>query len=555
MDTKETVNGLNRVIYIAEKAYKCKLSSDFFWEIDPYLESLATQLHLSKSQVFLLANIMSLNYKSSGSVGIKDLAEYFESTPLRLLEYNADLEYLSEMGALKKEFNNRASNLILSKHNFILTENFSEALINNKPFVPVKVSDTTDFIDFLEKVNTLVDERAEKNQDTYLLLADFILLKNINAHIPFVSKINDLKLNWTDSIFFCYLCWQALDDEDLLSLSSTAKLIINTPKARYSFVRSIVKKYNKLVTKKLIETNKSLWANDLKVKLTNKSKEILFGEDAKIYIKQEHEDDIHHAKAIKKKTLYYNAEENDSIRHIYDICREEHYNVLKQRLAEKRLPIGLVILFYGSPGTGKTETVYQVARETGRTIMHVDISQAKSMWFGESEKQIRNIFTSYEVLKERTELCPILLFNEADAIISKRKDSSSSSVAQTENAMQNIILEELEKFKGILIATTNMVVNFDKAFERRFLFKLEFKPPTLLTREKIWKSKLKGLNKTEYRALASNFNLSGAQIDNVVRKIITTEVTKGYRPNFTDILNFCEEEGFGKKMGGLGFVR
>lgn len=74
---------------------------------------------------------------------------------------------------------------------------------------------------------------------------------------------------------------------------------------------------------------------------------------------------------------------------------------------------------------------------------------------------------------------PVLLFNEADAIISKRKDVGRSNVAQTENAMQNIILEELENFEGIFIATTNLVSHLITAFERRFLFKIEFRKPEL----------------------------------------------------------------------------
>ena len=64
---------------------------------------------------------------------------------------------------------------------------------------------------------------------------------------------------------------------------------------------------------------------------------------------------------------------------------------------------------------------------------------------------------------------PILLFNEADAVFSKRKDVNNGNVAQTENAIQNIILEEMENLDGILIATTNLADNLDGAFERRFV--------------------------------------------------------------------------------------
>ncbi len=79
----------------------------------------------------------------------------------------------------------------------------------------------------------------------------------------------------------------------------------------------------------------------------------------------------------------------------------------------------------------------------------------------------------------RTASSEYLLFNEADGVFGKRKDNPSSNVTQTEIAIQNIILEEMEKLDGILFATTNLTDNLDKAFERRFLFKIRFDKPTL----------------------------------------------------------------------------
>jgi SpoVK/Ycf46/Vps4 family AAA+-type ATPase len=113
--------------------------------------------------------------------------------------------------------------------------------------------------------------------------------------------------------------------------------------------------------------------------------------------------------------------------------------------------------------------------------MPVDISKTKSMWFGQSEKIIKDIFDRYrsrvKQAQKTRESIPILLLNEADAVICKRRETEGSNLAQTENAMQNIILEEMEKLEGILIATTNLTQNMDKAFERRFLFKVEFEKP------------------------------------------------------------------------------
>jgi SpoVK/Ycf46/Vps4 family AAA+-type ATPase len=174
--------------------------------------------------------------------------------------------------------------------------------------------------------------------------------------------------------------------------------------------------------------------------------------------------------------------------------------------------------------------------------MRVDISQTKSVWFGESEKVIKRVFTDYQEYSAQCELCPILLINEADAIISKRKEILNSNVTQTENAIQNIILEELENFKGILIATTNRVNNLDSAFERRFLFKVEFSKPDLLVKAKIWKSKLPNLEMVDCERLASDFDFSGGQIDNIIRKYEISGILSGKETGIDEIIEFCKKE-------------
>jgi len=203
---------------------------------------------------------------------------------------------------------------------------------------------------------------------------------------------------------------------------------------------------------------------------------------------------------------------------------------------------GFSCLFYGSPGTGKTETVLQLAKQTGRNIFMVDISSTKSMWFGESEKKIKEIFNKYRNSLTQHDKAPILLFNEADAVFGKRKNVSSSNVAQTENAIQNIILQEMETLKGILIATTNLTDNLDAAFERRFVYKVKFEKPSIFSKQKIWQSKLPWLSDDDGLRLAEKFDFSGGEIDNIVRKTTINEVIFSNQPQFSDLEKICLEE-------------
>ena len=184
----------------------------------------------------------------------------------------------------------------------------------------------------------------------------------------------------------------------------------------------------------------------------------------------------------------------------------------------------------------------QIAKATNREIMKVDISASRSMWFGESEKNIKKVFKDYKSYAIKQSITPILFFNEADAIIAKRKEANSSSVSDTENRIQNILLEEIENFEGILIATTNLATNIDTAFERRFLFKIEFKKPSLSAKSQIWKSKMPHLSDEDCEILASRFDFSGGQIDNIVRKNEINEIIHGSKVDMQMLLEYCKEE-------------
>jgi SpoVK/Ycf46/Vps4 family AAA+-type ATPase len=111
-----------------------------------------------------------------------------------------------------------------------------------------------------------------------------------------------------------------------------------------------------------------------------------------------------------------------------------------------------------------------------------------------------------------------------------------------DNAMQNIILQEIEDLDGILIATTNLTSNLDSAFERRFLFKIEFHKPTTEVKSKIWCSMLKDLSPDDARQLASHFDFSGGQIENIARKRTVDYILTGKFATLEEIESYCQAE-------------
>jgi SpoVK/Ycf46/Vps4 family AAA+-type ATPase len=140
-------------------------------------------------------------------------------------------------------------------------------------------------------------------------------------------------------------------------------------------------------------------------------------------------------------------------------------------------------------------------------------------------------------------------------MFSKRTEinSKASSTDQTLNTIQNIILQELENFEGILFATTNLTGNLDGAFERRFLFKIEFKNPVPEVREKIWKSKLPELKSTHLKDLSSKYQLSGGEIENVARKYMIEKVIERKQLSLARLMEFCELEKPFQKQNRIGF--
>ena len=177
------------------------------------------------------------------------------------------------------------------------------------------------------------------------------------------------------------------------------------------------------------------------------------------------------------------------------------------------------------------------------------------MWVGESEKNIKALFDRYRSLVEKEEKAPILFFNEADAIIGKRQEGAERAVEKMENSIQNIILE-MENLTGIMIATTNLTQNMDKAFERRFLYKIQFNKPSVEARQSIWESMLPDISKEDAHILASQYGFSGGQIENISRKRSVEKILYGEDGNGLERLKeLCDNESIIKtdKQRKIGF--
>ncbi|NEN24306.1 AAA family ATPase [Cryomorpha ignava] len=543
---------LNSIAKIYDQGDCCNLSSEFFEKIEPELGVLSEYFQTTNNQSLLIAMVFAFNSKGE-TLNLNDLNSYFHSNPMKLLEYSDDFDFLHQTGILHKEQAKNRSRISLTSHKFTINEKITEAILQSKQIPDLKPKNIDTIYDLLEKLGKLYDSRDEEKISTAQLFRDFDEVINNGRHFPLIANMNKYDLNVYDTLLFLYLIWQVMNGSQSIMIGTVLEVIFDDVNERMQYMQEINLGKNELITNKWVELEKSNFFNYTCIELAEGGKTLLSESEINLFSNEKKSSNILYPEDILERELIFSEVEMHQLFLLKDLLKPEKLEEMQKRLTSKNLPKGLTTLLHGAPGTGKTEIVKQIARETGRAVMKVEISQSKSMWFGESEKVIKRVFTDYQAFAKKCKLTPILFFNEADAILSKRQGIGSSNVAQTENAIQNILLEEFENFEGILFATTNLIANLDSAFDRRFLFKIRFQKPNVSVKVRIWKLKLPVISNSECELLATQFDFSGGQIDNIVRKVDIRELIYGEEVAFNQILDFCREETFGESRVRIGF--
>lgn len=475
--------------------------------------------------------------------------EYLKLTKIDSLRYKNDAQIL-----LRKRLIVYNGHSIRRGNEYDINEKFIQNIIDNKKIENDYQTELTliQVINVFENIKETYEDLLYQ-RDFHQELMDFFN----NYHFSVFKYLQNMKLETYQIYFIFTAIVDALENANNdynTNILFTLKLFFQGKTKSFFQYRKIIKNEDKLTSKNLIDIEENNFRGFCDCKLSDKIVELLKEDGIELdNITQKNRENsklIYHKK-LPLKTLFYNDAEKKEIEILNNALKDEQFNLLQKRLEEKAMPVGITALFYGSPGTGKTESVYQLAKQSGRNIYKVNISEIKSKWFGDSQKLTKEIFTIYAQLKKEEEKCPILLFNEADGIIGKRKPAGSSAVSDTENAIQNIFLEEIEKFDGILMATTNLIDNIDSAFERRFLYKIRFEKPIIENVLKIWQNKFPFLSENEAEKLAKKFDFSGGEMENIARKTLMNEVLNNIPPNYENILQLCGQERWNdeRKLG------
>ena len=546
-DKMTMLSAIEKILNIAEDS---SLAAEKMELLEPYLKYISELQGITPAQALLLS--LFIEGSSDGSsVSFSDLARFLDCNRVRVMQFQEDIDGLVKSKFLrrtKKRYGNDGVGYVVP--NYVLT-----AIKNNARYMPKSLT-AKDGIHFFQMFFDLTHQRKEEDIDTQLLVEEFEQLIESNGELRFVKRLERQNLPTNSKLIVTHLARHlVLNQQIYVSTDSLAYLFDNRHEA-YNEIHPMEEGRHILMKKNIVEfASKEDFINRSMFKLTENAREKLL---KGFSLPKQTETTVSAVKAdsIVEKSLFFNDEVGRHITDLSEMLSEEKLTAIQTRLKEHGRRTGFACLFYGAPGTGKTESVLQIAHKTGRDIMQVDMSEIKSKWVGESEQNIKAVFDNYRSLCKASKRTPILLFNEADAILGTRMGQALHSVDKMNNAIQNIVLQEMETLDGIMIATTNLEQSLDSAFERRFLYKVRFERPDIEQRKKIWQSMLPNLNDDTALQLATLYDFSGGQIENIVRKCDVESILYGESSVDMDkIQRFCQEETIlKKKTSHIGFI-
>lgn len=543
---------IEKTIAIADKAKKFdgNIIHGLLLKANKHLEPIKNALEISEAQALMFSVVFYLHI-SNRRPGHCEIRKTLKVNPLEYFRHVKELKYLVERSILT------ITNRYEGDKDYYVDEHIITAMMDNQ-LKPVPQKPAADVFQFADLVSAVLKKKSNKLLSTFEMYQEFEGLLDRHKEISVVKLIQSNNLPIEDSTVVLALMAHNADNQEILSISEMAEGLFDHIQDRASFRRKYLELETPLYKQGLIENCDNWYLESRYIKFTEDTFQLIF--DGKNPLLSSKSSVPKLCRLIKPdevvaKKMFYNPQTETEIKTLAKVLVIGNAESITAKLNNDGFSAGITALLHGGPGTGKTETIYQLAKGSGRSIFMADIANIKDKYVGESEKRLRSIFSEYKLAVKHAEPMPILVFNECDAILGRRINVDTS-VDQMNNTLQNILLQELEDFEGIFFATTNLVGNLDKAFERRFLFKINFKAPELKVRYMQWKSRFTMLDDELLKALANNYSLSGGQIENIARKAKINAIVNGNFKGKEYFEQLCQEEllfNQGREFGKVGY--
>ena len=526
---------LQAIERVVEMSKGSCLSERFMTEAAPEIQFLSESFGITDVQAVLFCICME---RGPRNVDYNDFACHLDLSKIRVLSYANDIDALVRRRLLRYRD-------VKDEDDFDVPAVVIRYLKRNEVYQLPKRTEL-DCSEMFEVLRDWFDDLNNSAISPKDLCNEINELFKANKQVSFARQMLEMSFSGESRMLLTLFCHLLVNEDDNDVRFSQMEDVFSH-QARFNYVRGLLRSgEHELMKANYIEHRcEDGIADPNRYRMTEHAKRTLLAE-MNVATPSEKVADMLRPQDLGEKQMFYSAENQKQVDELSSFFSDEQYRQIHERMQQRGFRNGFACLFYGGPGTGKTETVYQLARKTGRDIMIVDVPKIKSKWVGDSEKNIKALFDRYRELVSRAgdeKPAPILLFNEADAIIGIRKEGAQSAVDKMENSIQNIILQEMETLDGIMIATTNLADNLDTAFERRFLYKIQFDKPDATVRAKIWQTMIPELTETDSTALAESYELSGGQIENVARKHAINSILHGDTADLLPVLrDYCNSE-------------
>ena len=547
----KTTNLLEAFEQVLKTSRESNLDDEYLEKAHEPLQLISEKMGITPRQGVLLAII--LEGGRYGQTTLKDMASHLDCSNIRLYNMSDDLDQLLKRKII---WRSSAERHLGDDESYGVTKDALEAIKKGGTYTPPSLhcENDDDFYMLMDDIYSRCDDGVLDAEEMQREIDEVCAA---NPELPAVRSLGKWgkvlsRQNLRVLVLFCLYHLKDDDEVELRQLSFIFDAKIQFQRLRSQFLNNA----SPLLTKnavKLVQHDSMMMRNIYC--LTEKALADFFPTqmDKKRGAKSEH---LNSYRKITAKTLYYNDEDRSQIDVLSGLLAGSNLKQVQSRLAKNGMRTGVCCLLYGGPGTGKTATVLELARSTKRDIYQVNLSDLRSKWVGESERICQELWDDYNRCVTKSRRAPILLLNECDGILTSRKHGAQSSVDKMENTIANIFLENMEKQRGIVIATTNLADNLDPAFERRFIYKIRLGKPCLEARKSIWQSMLHGLADNDAATIAREYDFSGGQIENIARKFMIDNVLTGKKLTIKKLREYCGQESLKTETGKtIGFAR
>ena len=279
---------------------------------------------------------------------------------------------------------------------------------------------------FLRQVSDMVDDRQGNNLTTEQVCEEVEFLIAGNSDLPFVAFVDSgLEQTISKCTVFAF-SYVRLKGQINVDFEGYANALFDDLGEQLEYCQQVASGNHELIKSGLLKLVQSEFDGDKSATLSPRTAKMLYHSYPALLKADNGNSGLIPYGSLKSRKLFFNKDLQEQLDMLEEVMKPSRFRAYRRSLKRNGLASGITAIFSGAPGTGKTEMAYQLALKTHRDIMMVDLSQARSKWFGESEKKVKQIFDDYASVLKASATEPILFINEADGLLTRRIDLSVS---------------------------------------------------------------------------------------------------------------------------------